>query len=89
MFTKSVNLVKPTSNMAEVSLGWLTVWFSYSTPVAFRVDGSPLVIARNQWGKATERHLNLIDSGKSRRVPHAELLELLEALIPLRNMAEW
>ena len=38
------------------------LWFSYSTPVAFSVNGSVPLVRKNTWGPTTGRHLNAIDS---------------------------
>jgi hypothetical protein len=47
----------------RVELGVLTVWFSYQTPVAFRLGfGGELVIRENDWGRTTGKHLNWISS---------------------------
>ena len=41
-------------------------WYSYETLVAFRIDGEFHII-RNYWGNTTGKHLNWIDSDKSKR----------------------
>jgi hypothetical protein len=43
--------------------GPLQVWFSYKTMVAFKFDGHPRVVVKNQWGPTTGKHLNWIDHG--------------------------
>ena len=43
----------------------LRVFFSYKTPVAFHVLGSPVVVRENVYGRTTGRHLNAIDGGAS------------------------
>ena len=50
-------------NALKFTLGPLTVWFSYKTPVAFRVAGGPLIVSENCWGPTTGKHLNWIDNG--------------------------
>ena len=45
------------------------VYFSYKTPIAFRTFKTGLVIRENDWGPTTGKHLNAIDSDKSRRIP--------------------
>ncbi len=47
----------------RVFVGPLTVWFSYSTPVAFKADGRPVVVRKNEWAQTTGKHLNAIDGG--------------------------
>ena len=56
----------------RVRVGAVTVWFSYSTPVAFLVDGGRKVVRQNEWGQTTGKHLNWIDGGdKASRVDSA------------------
>ncbi len=38
----------------------LTVWFSYSTPVAFQLNDGQIVVRDNEWGRQTGRHLAFI-----------------------------
>jgi hypothetical protein len=49
-----------------VEVGPLTVWFSYRTPVAFQVDGHARVVHENDWGPTTGKHLNWIDSCRTK-----------------------
>lgn len=49
-------------------------WFSYNTLIAFRIKGSFHII-KNYWGSTTGKHLNWIDSDKSKR----ESMEEFEA----------
>ena len=69
------------ANLTRVTLGDVSVWFSYTTPVAVLVKGERIV-ARNQWSNTTARHLTEIDGGgkaaKANRVDHAVLLTLIE-----------
>lgn len=51
------------SDSLVVTVGPVTVWYSYQTPVAFQVDGSPRVVRDNSWGPTTGKHLNWIDGG--------------------------
>ena len=46
-------------------LGKVTVWFSYSTVVAFRVDGHDRVVHQNDWSTTTGKHLKWIDGGSA------------------------
>ena len=48
----------------RVQLGPITMWYSYATLVAFKVDGQPRVVTKNRWSNTTGRHLNAIDGGK-------------------------
>lgn len=67
----------PNGLMANV--GPITVWFSYATLVAFRVEGSPPVVCQNMWGSTTGKHLNWADRGeKSSRVDRETFRRLWE-----------
>ena len=54
-------------NNTLVTVGDLRVYFSYSTPVAFRLDGN-LVIRQNDWSTTTGKHLNAISENKKDRI---------------------
>jgi len=47
----------------RVVVGPVSVWYSYSTPVAFKVGCQARVVHENAWGPTTGRHLNAIDGG--------------------------
>lgn len=65
-----------------VVIGDLTIWFSYSTPVAFSAPGFGTYARQNDWGPTTGRHLNEIDGGdKSSRLPGPEFYSLLERAV--------
>ncbi len=70
------------ANAQVFDIGYLRVWYSYKTPVAFMVLGQPKVVRENDWGPTTGKHLNAIDGGDKRsRVPSADFeLLLAEAL---------
>jgi hypothetical protein len=59
----------------RVDIGPLTVWFSYRTVVAFRVDGNDKVVHANDWGRTTGKHLNWIDRGDKKSRLSAEEFE--------------
>lgn len=65
----------------RVTMGSLTVWFSYDTPVAFAWEGA-IVVRENPWGPTTGKHLTLIDGGskeaKKRRVSGEVFEDALE-----------
>lgn len=54
----------------RVDLGPLTVWFSYSTAVAFHVSGKERVVHCNSWGPTTGKHLKWIDGCTSKTGTH-------------------
>lgn len=55
-----------------------SVWFSYHTPVAFRVNGA-IVCRQNDWGPTTGKHLNWIEPNKAKRISGAEFERQLAA----------
>lgn len=54
-------------------------WYSYETLVAFCIKGEFHII-RNYWGNTTGKHLNWIDSDKSKRESEDEFNANLERL---------
>lgn len=66
------------SNM--VTIGELDIYFSYSTPVAFRYAGG-LEISENIWSKTTGKHLNAINPDKDARIPNEEFKKKLNDLL--------
>ena len=77
-----IEQIKP--NFTKINIGTITVWFSYETPIAFQVDGQPLVVRENVWSTTTGKHLNAIDGGdkeaKARRVSSEVFESLVEEL---------
>jgi hypothetical protein len=79
-------------NTLVFTLGEVDVYFSYKTPVAFRVNGK-LTVRENAWGPTTGKHLKAIDGGdteaKAARVDadtfQARLSAALEAADPVRR----
>jgi hypothetical protein len=56
----------------EVSVGNLTVYFSYKTPVAFHTPQDGTVCRVNDWAQTTGKHLNWIEPDKKKRIPSDE-----------------
>jgi hypothetical protein len=60
-------------NFTEFQVGDLTIWYSYQTPIAYRVwsSGTGIVVRENDWGPTTGRHCSFLDNGRPRssRVP--------------------
>ena len=77
-----IERIKP--NLTKVNIGTTTVWFSYATPIAFKVYGQPRVVRENVWSTTTGKHLNSIDGGtkeaKARRVSSDEFNRELDEL---------
>lgn len=55
IITKSFN-----GNLSRVSMGDVTVWFSYETPIAFEVKGEGIIVSRNVFGSTTGKHINFV-----------------------------
>ena len=67
--------------LSEVTIGNLTVWFSYETPIAYESMHHPLRVCENVWGTATGQHLNAIDGGdKASRLPREQFLTMLTVM---------
>jgi hypothetical protein len=66
-------------NAKRIDLGPIAIWFSYTTPIAFRVEGEDRVVRQNDWSNTTGRHLNEIDGGdKKSRVSGEEFMRRLQ-----------
>lgn len=62
-----------TPNFTEIYVGDLTLWFSYTTIIAFAVPGVGRRVRENSWSTTTGKHLNSIDGGaKHSRLKGAE-----------------
>ena len=58
----------------------LTLWFSYNTLVAFRVN-SEKIVRQNVWGNISGKHLNYIDNHEQdSRVTEEEFIKKWEEL---------
>lgn len=69
------------ANFSVVTVGALTLWFSYQTCIGFRVDGSEPVASENLWGPTTGKHLNGIGVGPAFRLPREEFTARLSAAV--------
>ena len=72
-------------NFPEVTVGDLTVWFSYRTPIAFRTPDTGRIVCENVWSKTTGKHLSWLDGGdreaKARRYRRDAFLIAMEAAV--------
>ena len=68
-------------NSLEFTIGNLSVYFSYKTPVAFSHPKTGLVIRKNDWGTTTGKHLNWICNDKSKRISGEEFERKLEEVL--------
>lgn len=64
-----------TINAIKVRLGFMKIWFSYDTPVAFShalYKQGITFIRENDWSTTTGKHINSINKDKSRRISGEE-----------------
>jgi hypothetical protein len=72
-----------------VEFGFVTVWFSYETPIAFQFEGQPRVVSQNVWSKTTGKHLSAIDGGNHKtRVDHAQFQKLWDLSVTAASLSE-
>lgn len=50
------------TNALRLTIGPLSIWYSYQTPIAFSLYGTRTV-RENDWKQTTGQHLNAIDGG--------------------------
>ena len=82
-----IEYIKPNFTLLAIEDLW--IWFSYTTPVAYRVLGQKRVVRINDWGPTTGKHLNEIDGGdKKSRIPGGEFETRLKALTMNQNQKE-
>lgn len=63
-----------------IDLGDLTIYFSYKTPIAFHVCGSPPHARENVWGSSTGAHINKAVGWHDNPIMHASEESFLAAL---------
>jgi len=56
------------NNCLGVEIGDLTVYFSYRTPIAFKIKPKKKYICENIWGKTTEKHMAYIKAGQTNTI---------------------
>ena len=79
----AIRLTYPQRNtkQIDVSVGNLTLNFSYETVVAFNSPFSGFVISKNVWSPTTGRHLNEIHPDKSLRMPNDVFMQKLSEVL--------
>jgi hypothetical protein len=78
----SVSISHPTErpNFSVVTVGDLTIWFSYRTPIAFHTFETGTVARENVWGPTTGKHLGLVGVDKKKRMRGADFEDRLTAV---------
>ena len=59
--------VQTNNTATQVTLGKITLYFSYKTLIAFRTPGG-LNVSENYWGTTTGKTLNAIEPNKDNRL---------------------
>lgn len=80
------------SNFNILSMGHISIWFSYSTPIAFCSYGQ-IFMRENDWGPTTGKHLNHINPDKKIRMNGDKFEKLLKhnvsiSVAPVSKFAE-
>ena len=73
------------ANAIVLTIGNLTLYFSYDTIVAFENENE-LVICENVFSNTTGRHLNLIDRNKKKRISYGQFVSKLEEVLETHNL---
>lgn len=80
-----IRLVKTASNLYELKLPSLSIWFSYETPIAYMKPlgnhAYDIQITKNIWSTTTGKHLNIIDRDKTKRIENSEFNERLQKAV--------
>lgn len=76
---------KADPNATRLDFGPVTVWFSYTTPIAFLVSGRDKVVRVNDWRVTTGKHINAVDGGtaqaKKARIKGEDFTRQLNGLL--------
>jgi len=66
-----------------LTIGKMSIWFSYETPVAFCGGniGDVVVCRQNEWSTTTGKHLNAIMPNKKARITGEEFTKQLNAML--------
>lgn len=60
------NVYQISPNFTHADLGFVRVWYSYKTVIAFQWRGGPTRVCENVWGTTTGKHINTLADKKSR-----------------------
>lgn len=78
-------LTKITNNFSKLIVDNATIWFSYETPIAFKVKYSinDTFIAKNQWSRTSGKHINRVKEEVEwyTEVDYKDLVSLINNLV--------
>lgn len=67
--------------LTRLYLGNIVIWFSYETPVAYRVPGiAGTIVSDKGWSQTTRRHIGSIE-GRRAPIAHEDFERGLEAIM--------
>jgi hypothetical protein len=74
---------RPNANAMRLTTSDLSVWFSYSTPIAFFHPDCGIVVRENVWGPTTGKHIGIVERSfgvdRSSRVESSRFVELMDS----------
>lgn len=77
-------LIKITNNFSKLIIDDTIIWFSYKTPIAFKVKHSinDTFIAKNQWSRTSGKHINKVKEEVERyvEVDYKDLVSLINKM---------
>lgn len=74
------------ANFSKERVEGVSVWFSYTTIVAFYTENGDLICSENVWSSTTGRHLNKI-CPKNERISHENFKVLLDNALTKKKLS--
>ncbi len=73
----------------RLDLGYVAIWYSYRTMVAFQYEGGELCVSRNYWSNTTGKLINRLSPNKKDHLDSADFQAAWEngTPDPLKNLA--
>ena len=75
-----------TINKNLITIGNLKIWFSYETPVAFKLGYEQLICRKNDWNITTGKLLNEICPNHKERISGEKFEKELNTLLKKLNL---
>jgi len=74
------------SHSQAITIGGITLYFSYNTVVGFEAPEYGERICENVWTTTTGKHLNWLEPDKDRRIPYEQFKQELTKVIDKYNL---
>lgn len=86
----SINIDKSHNNKATtVTVGRLSLLFSYETLVAVRLGNGDWIVSENVWGPTTGRHIKDVTGVEPKdRLSRAEFVQTADEIVNLSGVAQ-